>query len=438
MAAFDWLTFGQAKSEVALRLGDENMVFFEDAEIGLYILESLRFWNCLTAYWATPYTFTFEQTSDNWYAANGSGSPRQQTLTDTDVYTLIEYHLIEPSTGSTWSGTDQFSIDDLAQACSRRRNEILQVAACNLAEFTLPITPNTSTAALEDLILAVRRVRWVPAAGQGSPVTIQRGDSRTFQYFTANYGQTYGNPLRWDVIGSPPQTLTLDTLVNVPSSIQALCIEGGDDFDPPTASPLLMPDDWMWVLKFGAMADILSKEQEGKDVERAAYCRQRYTEGLRLMAFMPWLLQAFMNGVAVDTQSVSGADQTNYEWQSRADAFQEIVVGGIDLYAVSPVPTDSLSLLLMVVGNAPIPENDGAEIQVPRDVMDGILSEAQHLALFKMGGAEFKESMTLHEEFIKLAIRQNARLREEGILSTTIRPPKSKQDVQQPRFAGKG
>lgn len=436
---FAWLTFGQAKEEVSLRLGDESNVFWTATEIGLYITEALRLWNCLTAYWATPYELTFTQASNqNWYAANVSGSPRHPVLTDTDVYKLIEYHLLEPATGSTWTGTDQFSIADLPQACSRRRNEILQAAACNMAESSPSVTPNTSAVSLGDFYLDVRRCRWVPAANQGSPVTLQRGDSRSFQYFTPRYAQTNGNPLRWDVIGSPPQTITLDTMVNVPSTLQVLGMKAGADFDPPTSSPLLMPDDWMWVLKFGAMADILSKEQEGKDLERAAYCHQRYEEGLKLMGRMPWLLQAFIDGVAVDTQAVAGADRTNYEWQLRSTAYPEVVVGGIDLYAVSPVPTRTLSLLLMVVGNAPIPASDDAEIQVPRDVMDAILDESQHLALLKCGGKEFSDSIALHKSFIGMALRTNARLRELGILSTTIRPPVSEQDQEQPRFVMKG
>lgn len=432
---FGWLTLTQAIAEVSLRLGDENSVFWTSAEIQLYLNESLRLWNCLTAYWATPFVFDFTQVSANWYAANGSGSPRQPTLTDSDVYTLIENHLIEPPTGSTWTGTDQFSITDLSQACSRRRNEILQVAACNMSEFSLAMTPNTSNVSLTDILLDVRRVRWVPAPSQGSPVTLQRGDSRTFQYFTPQYAQTTANPLRWDVIGSPPQTVTVDTKVNVPSSLQVFGMAGGADFAPPTSSPLLMPDDWMWVLKFGAMADILSKEQEGKDLARAAYCRKRYDEGLKLMQHMPWLLQAFINGVAVDTQPLAGADRTNYEWQSRATAFPEIVVGGVDVFAVSPIPSDTLSLSFMVVGNAPIPANGAADIQVPRDVMDAVLSEAQHLALFKMGGSEFTSSMKLHQDFVGMAMKTNSRLKESGIMATTIRPPEDRQEQDQERFA---
>ena len=433
---FEWLTLTQAIEEVSLRLGDTSNVFWTAAEIQLYLNEALRVFNALTAYWATPYVSTFtQQSGQNWYPANGTGSPRKPTLTDTDVYNLIEYHLLEPATGGTWTGTDQFSIADLSQACSRRRNEILQAAACNMAEQTVAMAPASSVVALTDLVLDVRRCRWVPASGMGSPVTLQRGDSRSFQYFSPNYAQTKKNPLRWDVIGSPPQTVTLDTLTPVPSSLQVLGMAGGADFDPPAASPLLMPDDWMWNLKYGALADILSKEQEGKDLARAQYCRKRYEEGLKLMQHMPWLLQASINGVPVDTQPLAGADRTNYEWQSRAAAFPEIVVGGIDLYAVSPVTSDTLSLLLMVVGNAPIPANGAADIQVPRDVMDAILDEAQHLALFKMGGAEFQQSIALHKSFIGMALKTNARLKESGILSTTIRPPEDRQEQDQERFA---
>jgi hypothetical protein len=67
--------------------------------------------------------------------------------------------------------------------------------------------------------------------------------------------------------------------------------------------------------------------------------------------------------------------------------------------------------------------------------MDSILDEAQHLAMFKEGGAEFKSSMSLHEGFIAEAMNTNRRLRESGIFPTDLRPTMSKQDQDQPRFA---
>ena len=439
MTTYSYLTYGQAKSELALRLGDSGMVRWVNPELGLYLSEAMRLWNCLTGFWKTPFVISLNPPlASNWQAANGSGSPRQQTLTDTDVYTVMEYHLQEPGTGSTWTGTNQFSISDLSQACSRRLNEILQAAACNMAEVSLPVTPGTNSAQLADIALDVRRVRYVPDDVTHAPATLQRSDTLAFQRFTSQFSTSFGTPMRWDVIGSPPEQITLDEKTIEPASLQVLTIAGANDFAPPTSSPLLIPDDWYWVLKFGALSDVLSKEQEGRDLQRAGYCRKRYMEGLKLMAEMPWLIQGFVNGVAVDTQPVAGADRFNYEWQSRSTAFPEIVVGGIDLFALSPTPTLSTSVTLNVVQNAPIPASDSVYIQVPRDAMDAILDEAQHLALFKSGGEEFMASLKLHQSFIRAAQTINARLLESGIFASDITPAVSRQGEDQPRYAMEG
>lgn len=410
------------------------MTFWSSAELGVWICEALRVYNSLTGYWAEPFVMNVTPPfAGNWFLANGTDSPRQQTLTDNYLYALMEYHLLEPTTGGVWSGSNQFSIADLSQALSRRRNEVLQASACNMGETAPAITPGTSVATLADTVLDVRRVRWLPVTGD--PVTLQRGDVLSFQRFTPDYAQATAPPLRWDVLGSPPQDITLDTLTPVPGVIQVLGINGAIDFVPPSAHSLLVPDDWAWVLKFGALADVLTKEQEGRDLERADYCRKRYVEGMKAMERMPWLIQASVNGVPVDTQPVAGADRFNYEWQSRATAFPELVVGGIDLFAVSPVPTEEVSIGMRVIANAPCPAADADEIQVPRDVMDAILDEAQHLALFKMGGQEFKESLALHQSFIHMAADKNSRMKESGIFATDLRPPVSKQDEDQPRYA---
>ena len=439
---YQWLTFAQAKQELALRLGpgsDGASGFWTDVELGLYIKESLRVWNCLTAYWDESYAFTFTQVpGQNWYIANGTGSPRQPTLTDTDIYRMIEYHLLEPPTGGVWTGTNQFSLEDLSQACSRRRNEMLQASACNMSETSTAMLPNSTSVTLPDMVMDERRARWVPAPGQGNPITLHRSDAMGYQYFTPDYAQTVGNPERWDVIGTSPQIVALDAMTNVPSTLQVLGMEAGPDFTPPSSSPLLMPDDWSWVLKYGAMADILSKEQEGKDIERASYCRQRYEEGLKLMLHAPWLLYALVEGIRVAVQPVAGADHTNYEWQSKSGAYPELVIGGIDLYAVSPVPASPVSVLLQVVANAPVPSLDTDPIQVSRDVMDSILDESQHLALFKMGGAEFLSSLALHKSFMMVAMNTVSRLRMSGIFATTLRAIVDPQEQQQPRFSMAG
>src|ERR1017187_3010865 len=208
------IQLGEAISEVSTRLGDPGMMFWSHDELYAYLCESLRVLNALTGFWKEEFTFNLTPPfTQNWFADNGTGTPRAQTLTDTDVYDLIEYHLIEPATGATWTGTNQFSISDLWQSCSRRRNEMLQLAACNMAELSLNCIPNTNTVPVPDSALDVRRVRWVTidttqgGFGQGGfgeggfgggivilkGVTLQRGDVLSFQRFTPNYLQTNAN-----------------------------------------------------------------------------------------------------------------------------------------------------------------------------------------------------------------------------------------------------
>lgn len=456
-APFAYQTRLQVEQALALRLNDTANVHWTAAENVLYLNEALRLWNCLVQCWLQDWVTTYTQpnpatlpawqsTANNVNTLVGANpsNPRYQTLTDADVYTVAQYHLLEPATGNgAWTGTSQFTLADFSQALQRRRDEVLQIAGCNIGPFSASfgIAPGTNRVQMPDStaqsILDIRRVRYIPAAGLGSPSTLYREDGLAFEYFNNGYEQTTGTPLGWDTLGSPPQLITFDAAAGVPNALDMLCMLSGGVIAPPTPSPLLIPDDFSWVLKFGMMADLLSKESEATDLERAKYCQQRFTEGLRLMMEMPWLTQARINNVPCDTPSVTEADSYDYEWQSNAAAQIGIVRGGIDLFAVSPtIPAGtSIGVTLTLVGNAPIPAADGNFIQVSRDVLDAILDEAQHLAMFKEGGKSFMDSMPLHQNFIRTAVQTSTRLRESGIFATTLRPPVSRQDAAMPRFA---
>jgi hypothetical protein len=452
---YAYQTLLQAQQALSLRLNDTATVYWTVAECQTYIIEALRLWNCLTQEWIQDVSFTYTQpnpatlpawqsTGNSLNALVGSNptSPRAQTLTDSNVYMVAQYHLLEPPNGNaTWAGTNQFSLSDFTQALQRRRDMILQSTACNvgpIAPINVPVGSNRiqfpdSTA---QSILDLRRIRYIPASGLGSPATLWRDDSLAMEYFETIYEQNYGIPLVWDVIGSPPLFVTFDAASSVPNSLDILAILSGGLITPPTASPLLMPDDWYWVLKFGMMADLLSKDAESTDLQRAAYCEQRFQEGLKLMVEMPWMTQAKINQVPCDTPSVIEADEFDNEWQSNPNAQIQIVRGGIDLFAISPtIPIGTtVQVVLSLVGNAPIPASGAAFIQASRDVLDAILDEAQHLAKFKDGGKEFMDSMPLHQNFIRAAMAANSRLAESGIFTETMRPPISREEEAQPRF----
>ena len=51
MAIYNYISFAAAKAQLAARLYDAGEVFWTDTEIGLYLIEALRTWQALTAFW---------------------------------------------------------------------------------------------------------------------------------------------------------------------------------------------------------------------------------------------------------------------------------------------------------------------------------------------------------------------------------------------------
>lgn len=427
MPTYSFITLSQAVAALALRLNDPNLVQYSFDELQRYITESLRSWNALTSVWNTDYVFSVTPPASSiWIPLRGvAGYPRQQTVSDTDIYKIIQYHFLEPPTGGTWTGTPQFSINDLSGALQRRRDEIIQISSCNPVSAPLPSIPNTRRTVLPDSTLQVVRNRFVPATGFGSPVTLVRDDSLSFEYFTPGYLQNQqGNgqaaptyPQAYSVIAGPPESIDVDYTPTTPGAYDLILLQSGASFSPPSSTLLGIPDDFSWLAKWGAMADLLSSGSEKQDAMRAQYCLQRYKDGLVLMQQAPWITLAQINGVAADTPAVAEMDAYVCEWDSNPAAPSCVVTAGTDLIALSPVPTTGgpVGVGLTVIGNAPVPVLAGDFIQCSRDVIDVILDYSEHLASFKKGGAEFVETMDLAKNFALSALSTNVRLKQLGI-----------------------
>ncbi len=436
MPNFSWITFQQARQALAARLADPSNVFWSDIEIGIYITEALRTWNALTEYWNTDYAFQ-ARSSSVWYDLSIlAGSPRLRSVTDVDLYRVMQYHLLEPPSGGTWAGTTQFALSDLQGALQRRRDEMIQVSGCYIKQLPLlPTTPNTRRVYFADSTLEPRRTRFIPDSTFGDPVTLSREDTVAFDAFTSQHLQQWIFPAAWSVITGPPLAMDVDTAPNVPGAYDVLSLESGPLFNPPTPSLMGVPDDWAWLAKWGALSDLLGRDSEATDRERAAYCLRRYEQGLEVMKASNWLVSGTLNGVPVDTPSVREQDAWEPEWQNNATAWPSIVQAGMDFLAPCPSASGSqvIGVSLIVVGNAPIPILDGDFVQVSRDVMDVILDYAQVLASFKQGGDEFFSTKDLEKNFFGFAVETNKRLSKMGLFPDVVHGEGKRQDREQPR-----
>ena len=640
---YTWLAMSTAISQLAQRLADPNFQFWSQAELQIYLTQALRQYNSLTFQWRVDFQFT----PTNVWNSLGllPGSPRQRTLYDTDAYIEMQYMLLEPPTGQTWTGTSQFSIADLSQALQRRRDEMIQVSNCNQFLLTgIPLTPNTIRTLLDDTVLDVPRVRYIigsGVSGQGgliqsntytdyantSPATmnftqptqagsliigfesnneasgsnlsfasqdlttivsdddwqlaylalapssttvsnffqsavqpdqmiaeftgtfdtfdattanVEIGDTATITTTNANgyqalaiataklyngveqgtlepptptgwtpllfhsdgsgfaavfyqivngpsdlsfawqgfsdtppvgeisistfnssvpissngqgitlyrddtianefyepplYQLSAGTPQTFSLSSEPPLSWDVDIPPDQAGSYEAIILKAGAPFNPPTPTLINVPNDFVWALEWGALADLLGRESEATDRERAAYAMKRYQDGLQLIQKAPWIELGKVDGAAVSIDSIYAADRYDPEWDSNPTGFGPMIVsGGVDFFG-SPV---GHGVGATVLGNAPILDSTSTYVQISRADADIMFDLAQSRASFKMGGGEWKAALELDQRAIQACAAENSRLRSMGSFSDILVQRGTEQERSMNRYNSK-
>jgi len=254
-------------------------------------------------------------------------------------------------------------------------------------------------------------------------------------YESPLYQLPSGTPQTFQLSSEPPLAFDVDIAPNQPGVYEAVALQSGTSFAPPAETLLGIPNDFAWCLEFGALADLLGRESEATDRERAAYCLKRYQDGLNLLIKTPWIMLGNVDGLACSVDSLEETDRYSVGWDQNPNSFGPVIVtAGIDFLA-APV---GHSVGVTVLGSSPLLDSTNTYLQVSRDSWDTVLDLAQSLASFKMGGAEWKESLALEERAIKFCAAENSRLKSTGSFSDILMERGSSQDRAQARYNSKG
>jgi hypothetical protein len=492
--SYSWLLLTDGIAQLAARLADPSMVFWTSAELELYIFRALQQYNCYTAAWKADFTYNPTELWNS--LGSLAGSPRLRSATDADSYTLLQYYLLEPPVGAaTWAGTTQFSLSDLQNALQSRRNEMLQIGALNdVLLQNIPLTPGTRRTYLPDTILDVPRVRYLAsqafptatgnigdsfitvsvstgiAAGQlvmgtgiaswatvvsvsgttvnlslpntgavsgvinfYSPTTLYRDDTVALEWYESPlYQLTPGTPNTFQLSSEPPLSFDVDIAPNDAGVYEAVTLQSGTTFAPPAATLLGIPNDWAWIVEFGALADLLGREPEAVDSGRAQYCLKRYMDGLKLIVNTPWIMLGSVDGLACSIDSLEETDRYSVGWDQNPTSFGPVIVTASTDFLAAPV---GHSVGITCLANAPLLDSaTGTFLQVSRDSWEMILNEAQFLASIKQSGSDFEAAMQLEKEFILFAAAENSRLKSTGAFSDVILQRGSSQERAQNRY----
>lgn len=492
MATYSWLTKSAAIAALQGRLNQWSL--WSSAELFLYISEALRVFNGLCEQWNQTVAIT---NADGQWINTGtlSTSPRLRSVTDVDLYEQMQYMLLEPASGGTWTGSTQFTLANLQWSLQKRIQEVIQQTSCNLGLLeNINATPGVrGNYPLADTVLEPRRNRFfalmstttgaassgtstvnvssaagivagqvisgagiqsgtfvtgisgtavnlsLPTSGAVSgtvqffqPYLLTREDELSFQSFEPDYLQTIGYPQSWTVASEPPLSFDVDLAPNTPGYFEMLALNAGPTFAPPTASLLGVPDDWAWLPMYGALADVLGQEAESTDQQRAAYCLSRYTEGLEMMKQSNWLLQTLINGRASQVTALADMDALAVNWQQSQNNLPAVIEAGVDF--IAPVPGNGASMAVTLVANAPLLDATGTYVQVSRDDWQAVLDYSQHLACFKCGNDVFEATMPLLKSFYQFCADRNRRWVASGLFVKYLRSEGKRQEMAEPRW----
>jgi hypothetical protein len=446
---YQYLTRADARAAVAGRLSDPSLVHWTAAEIDGCVVEALRTWQALTGWYReraalqiAPGTTFYDLTSSlipqaPTYPINLFGyNVTTQDVASQILYRLLERQLTLAGGVYSWNGTDQFTLGQVETALQNRIQRFLGDSGCVYTYYlqTLGVAPPVSRFLLPDNVIDIRRLAWM--AADGTRTTLWRDDEWGINAFAVGQSQLPSTPQVYAATVAPPISVQLAPPPANSGNIECVLVVSGPQIDLTAAGIVFnVPDDYVWGVKWGALADLLVEDGQSRDSERAAYCEKRYQEAVQLARSMPAVIQGQVLGLPVPTPAVFDLDAYQSGWQNAPPGTPvQIGVCGRNIVALNPPPAAAMNVTVDLVRNMPVPQADGDYLQIPRDVADVILDYAQHVASFKLAGEEFTATMQHYQNLIYAASEYNGRLHQLAIFSDALKQPAFRQTAEVPRL----
>lgn len=215
-------------------------------------------------------------------------------VTDIDLLKLMQYLTLENANGSNADGvtllTTQFTIAQFIAALNQRQEKFLRDTAAVVVRASQVTTAGIGRYALPSDWIYTRRLTWAGAAPASTiPVALTRCDTFQLDHGMADWQQNTDTPSFYND-GSDLPTLTVEiakapanagqmTLGYVPQPATLNGVVG-------TPVSLNIPDEYVWPILWGALADLLGSDGPDHDPERAQFCEAMYGIGVDMARAM--------------------------------------------------------------------------------------------------------------------------------------------------------
>lgn len=414
MPSYSQTTLDDFTTQLSQILDDPAQVYWTLPELQWATREAMYVWGSLTNYWRARGTFNTRintvgnQGNSPYYTLPVQAVPllRPRNTTLNQMVTEIEYMLLESPSGITGAGfSGQVSILSILQAVQRAVNRFI-IDTKFLASVSIVLTPGPFPDGLVDFSVPppsllstvfIHSLEWFATiSGTYTPLWRQDAwetdhDMSTFQPgIPVCYSESQLSPLQLQLSPVPSSDGTL-------RSVQARSI--ALNFTNPI-SILPLPNEWIYAVKYAALADLLGADSQLNDPMRAQYANMRYGQAVAAAKDARSIMRLTIGGVPIPIDSMAALDAAQPYWRNQIGPPQTAGVT-YDMLAFSPLPDQAYGVSIDVVQAAPVPLVGTDFIQVGFEDIPHLLDYCTHVLLFKCGGNEFKSSFSDYDDFMK-------------------------------------
>lgn len=398
-------------------MDDTGQIYWTVPEIQSVVYEGLRVWGAYTNYWRERGAFDLDPTQISPYYDLAIKLPalRPRTYTLQQMVKDIQYMLLENPSGISGAGmSGQVSVQGILNSISVARNRFVLDTRLPLTVHEIVVAPPPPQGQIQFLqsSVFVHRASWQDAYSQVW-TNLWRTDAWSVDKSDylwpikpgtpQSYSEAENSPLIMQLI-PPPVTngmvsaITVDSLVIDQTNPNAL---------------FLLPDEWIHAIKYSALSYLLAGEGQIKDILRANYAEQRYQQAVDMAKTARSILRLLYQGIPLPIDALMNLDASQPYWRNQTGRPRSAGVL-YDMVAVNPgMPDARYGITADVVRSAPIPDlgdpspdNPNVFIQLGPEELDHLSDYVTHVLSFKLGGDDFRSSMSGYDNFMQAASKR--------------------------------
>lgn len=204
------------------------------------------------------------------------------SIIDQQIHSEIQYAMVEVVNNGSSYTSGSWTATEVSLALIRRQNRLLRETGVIVTRTTLVLIPETGRAVLPNNLQVTRRASWHNASGAYSPV------------WRMSWEEADAGSVSWEFGTAPTPTGYIEP-EGLPTVLELQFVPHPSDAGIPniwyiglgtslsnTGVAFTVPDELVATVKWGALADLLSKAGRAYDPDRAQFCEHRWAEGIEL------------------------------------------------------------------------------------------------------------------------------------------------------------